>query len=99
MRAIENRQSFIRVANTGISGFVDPRGRYHETTGLFEEDVRTHEIVLNPRPTLYDRAGDVAPYAAMLILIAAVVAGGRKEPENERPQEPPPRPPDVGGVP
>ncbi|HSO20754.1 MAG TPA: apolipoprotein N-acyltransferase, partial [Desulfosarcina sp.] len=35
-RAVENRRSLVRCANTGISGFVDPAGRVVAKTGLFE---------------------------------------------------------------
>ncbi len=57
-RAIENRTSFVRVANTGISGFVDRRGRYHGLTPLFEEAVRVFDLERAGPPTVYDRIGD-----------------------------------------
>jgi apolipoprotein N-acyltransferase len=59
LRAIEGRTSFIRAANTGISGFVDPRGRYHEMTGLFVEGVAVYDLPVVRGGSVYSRAGDV----------------------------------------
>ena len=73
MRAIENRTGFVRVANTGISGFVDPRGRYHKRTQLFEKTVEVWDVPVTDRRTLYDRTGDLVAWLAVAGLIAAVV--------------------------
>lgn len=74
LRAIENRTAFVRVANTGISGFVDRRGRYHDRTALFERAVEVHEVERNARRTVYDRVGDLVAWLAVAGLAAAVVA-------------------------
>lgn len=73
LRAIENRTAFVRVANTGISGFVDSRGRYHRRTALFEEAVEVHEVGRSSRLTVYNRIGDLVAWLAIGGLIAAVV--------------------------
>ena len=49
LRAVENRRSVARAANTGISGFIDPLGKCHDTTGLF-----TDQAVVRCLPTLND---------------------------------------------
>lgn len=99
LRAIENRSAFVRAANTGISGFVDPLGRYHETTRLFEEAVRTWDVPLTSERTVYDRAGDVAAWAALLMLAAATVAAAaRREARHAPADDPSAQPPDVGAV-
>lgn len=36
LRAVENRRSLVRAANTGISGFVDPVGRVMDKSPIFE---------------------------------------------------------------
>ncbi len=72
LRAIENRTEFVRVANTGISGFVDRKGRYHERTRLFEEAFAAHDVQLGAAPTIYDRTGDVTVAAAAVALAAAL---------------------------
>jgi len=73
LRAIENRTEFVRVANTGISGFVDRRGRYHHETPLFEEGVAIRDVTLATAPTLYDRTGDLVLWLSMLALAASAL--------------------------
>ena len=78
LRAIENRSAFVRVANSGISVFVDPLGRDHLRTKLEEETVRTMEVPLTDVRTLYDRAGDVVAYAAIAMFVAAAAISWRR---------------------
>jgi len=59
LRAIESRTDIVRVANTGISGFVDRRGRYHQLTPLFEPAVEVRDVQRSTTRTLYDRIGDL----------------------------------------
>ncbi len=73
LRAIESRTSFVRVANTGISGFVDSRGRYHQQTGLFETAVEVRDVHLSKRLTIYDRVGDLVAWVAIAALGVAIV--------------------------
>jgi apolipoprotein N-acyltransferase len=60
-RAVENRRSVARSANTGISGFVDPTGRIVDQTPLFEEAVLTRVVPLLKEKTIYTRWGDWFP--------------------------------------
>jgi apolipoprotein N-acyltransferase len=76
LRAIENRTSFVRVANSGISAFFDPLGRDIAWTDLNVEDVRVAELPLAGEPTVYDRIGDWAAWLAAGTLGAACVAAG-----------------------
>jgi apolipoprotein N-acyltransferase len=80
LRAIENRSSFVRVANSGISMFVDPLGRDVERTELEVEAVRVAELPLAGSRTLYDRIGDVPAWAALAAFAAAAVTGWRRTP-------------------
>lgn len=93
LRAIENRTAVVRCANTGISGFIDPKGRYHERTALFEEDVRVMDVPLSGRRTVYDRAGDLVVALAMAAGGFAVLVGRARERraglEASAPQEDP----------
>ena len=78
LRAIENRTSFVRVANSGISMFVDPLGRDYERTELEVEDVRTHDVAIVDERTVYDRVGNVVAWAAIATLAAAGFVGWRR---------------------
>ncbi|GMV05423.1 MAG: hypothetical protein AMXMBFR53_17020 [Gemmatimonadota bacterium] len=81
MRAIENRMGVARAANTGISLFVDPVGRVHDATPLFQADVRVGEVTTTPVLTAYTRYGDVvgngSAAAALLVLLGSWWVGRR----------------------
>jgi apolipoprotein N-acyltransferase len=79
LRAIENRSSFVRVANTGISMFVDPLGRDAERTELLTQDVRVSDVALTAGLTVYDRMGDVPAWAAIATFVAAAFVGWRRQ--------------------
>ncbi len=74
-RAVENRRSLVRAANTGISGFVDPAGRVVEASSLFTDAVMTRTVSLLDKAAIYTRFGDVFAYlclaAALLLLLVA----------------------------
>ena len=77
-RAVENRKSLVRAANTGISGFVDPTGKVPVESGLFEEAVLTRDVPVMKETSLYTRFGDLfaqACAAASLALVLAAVCG------------------------
>lgn len=82
LRAIENRSAFVRVANTGFSGFVDPLGRYHAATRLFEAAVEVMAVPRTTVRTVYDRIGDWPAWAAWATLGIAVLAASRKPGEE-----------------
>jgi apolipoprotein N-acyltransferase len=77
LRAIENRSAFVRVANTGISGFVDTLGRYHQLTPLFDSAVEVRSIQRTSGRTVYSRLGDAIIWPVLLGLLCAVVAARR----------------------
>jgi apolipoprotein N-acyltransferase len=79
LRAIENRSSFVRAANTGISMMVDPLGRDLERTPLNVEEVRVHDLPLTRGRTVYDRVGDVTAWAALTVLVMASLTAWRRE--------------------
>ncbi len=57
-RAIENRVSIIRCANTGISGFIDPVGRVLEKAPLGTRRDLIHWIPVRQDLTFYSRHGE-----------------------------------------
>jgi len=57
IRTVENRVPMARCANTGISAFIDSRGRIHQPTGLFEEATIVGTVKLGHGKTIYRRYG------------------------------------------
>lgn len=57
-RAIEHGYPVARVANSGISAFIDQYGHYSEKTSLFTDRVLISSIPLRHRDTLYFNIGD-----------------------------------------
>lgn len=84
MRAIENRCAFIRAANTGISGFVDPLGRYHGRTRLFVPAVEVHDVPITDVRTVYDRIGDAVAWLAIAGLGVTVIVARRSRRSRRR---------------
>jgi apolipoprotein N-acyltransferase len=71
-RAVENRRSIIRSANTGISGFIDPSGRVIAATPLFKDATITRSVPVIEETTLYSRFGDLFAMACLGITLVAV---------------------------
>lgn len=85
-RAIENRVSIVRAANTGFSGFIGRDGRILERTELFTEAVRTASINWTRWKTLYTEWGDLFAQVCfgltVLLLGYAAVFRRRKHERN-----------------
>jgi apolipoprotein N-acyltransferase len=58
-RAVENRVFIARAANTGITGFIDPRGKILKQGGIFTEEAMTGTIRLSNQKTFYTLYGDI----------------------------------------
>jgi apolipoprotein N-acyltransferase len=81
-RAVENRRSLVRSANTGISGFVDPVGRVMDQSALFEDAVLTENVPIYHEVSLYTRFGDFFAIACTLfsvILVFGVIIEQKKQ--------------------
>ena len=59
IRAIENRVSIARSANTGISMIIDPWGRVDERLPLNSRGTITNQVFYNLTPPFYVRHGDI----------------------------------------
>ncbi|MBW2014986.1 MAG: hypothetical protein JRI69_14610 [Deltaproteobacteria bacterium] len=70
-RAVENRRSIIRSANTGISGFIDPCGRVIAATPIFEDAAITRSMPIIEETTLYSRFGDLFTMACLGLTMVA----------------------------
>ncbi|MCX5679677.1 MAG: apolipoprotein N-acyltransferase, partial [Candidatus Omnitrophica bacterium] len=73
-RAVENRVNVVRAANTGLSCFIDQKGRVNavvESGGrsLFMDGFKTYDIILTPTRTFYTAYGDVFTYICILYVL------------------------------
>jgi apolipoprotein N-acyltransferase len=73
-RAVENRRSLARAANTGISGFIDPAGRILESTELLQDAVATQVLPLLKEKSIYTKVGDLFAQACLGVAILILVA-------------------------
>jgi len=81
-RAIENRKPVIRAANTGISGFIDSKGRIISKTELFQKVVLTCDIKTNDTKSFYTKYGDLFSYLCIvlsIVLLASYFGSSRKK--------------------
>ena len=72
-RAIENRVSIARSANTGISCFIDLTGRIYDSTKLEEKTTIFSELAINKSLTLYTRYGDWIGILSSIVTIPLVI--------------------------
>ena len=79
LRAIENRRSIARSANTGISAFISQRGDILQPTKFWEQDVITTKLQANTKSTFYTSHGDylgrTAVWLSVLVFLSAWVKG------------------------
>lgn len=73
LRAVETRRSVARSANTGISGFITPRGDVVSTLGWDKRGVLSAELPLNDSQTLYVRSGDAICRIAEMLLALGIL--------------------------
>lgn len=57
-RAIENAYPAARLANSGVSAFIDQYGHYDMNTEIFTDRVIQRKVPLKTRDTLYSKIGD-----------------------------------------
>lgn len=85
-RAVENRVTVVRAANTGLSCWIDPVGRVRDTVKdkgdeLFVTGVRTWPIVLGPEArTFYNVWGDV--FVALCLALFVLIYPLYRNPHN-----------------
>jgi apolipoprotein N-acyltransferase len=75
-RAVENRVFVARAANTGITGFIDPKGKIVKQGGIFTEEAMNGMIRLSGQKTFYTLYGDIFAWGcsgfAVLLLAYAL---------------------------
>jgi apolipoprotein N-acyltransferase len=77
-RAVENRVSVVRCANTGVSCFINPNGRIigkvkKDNKDIFVRGFLTKEIPLSKKKTFYTIYGDIFSYLCMIVTIATIL--------------------------
>lgn len=79
-RAVENKRSLIRAANTGISGFVDPMGHVIEKSSLFTEATLMAQVPMLELSTVFNRQGfRFGAFCAMGLVLLLLVRGRRQD--------------------
>jgi apolipoprotein N-acyltransferase len=79
-RAVESRRTVARAANTGISGFIDPKGEILETTALFTDQTLTRQVPALNRISFYTQYGDIFAISSIVaICLAFMLKGIRKK--------------------
>jgi apolipoprotein N-acyltransferase len=88
-RAVENRRAVVRSANTGISEFIDPYGRYiGEPTRLDERTTLTAYVPISREATFYTEHGNwVAHISEAVSAIAILSALFLKFKTKDRPRK------------
>jgi apolipoprotein N-acyltransferase len=72
-RAIENRISIARCANTGVTMTIDPFGRIRQQTPIFEEAVLADALPLRQEITFFSRHGNVFAQAVSVVVVGLVM--------------------------
>jgi apolipoprotein N-acyltransferase len=73
LRAIENRIGIVRAANTGISTYVDPLGRFHGETKLETSANHTYQVETSAVVTPFVRLGDWIGTASLVASVGLLV--------------------------
>ncbi|MAE70558.1 MAG: apolipoprotein N-acyltransferase [Gemmatimonadetes bacterium] len=85
LRAVETGLPVARCANTGISGFVDPWGRYSVRIELDERGTRVATLPAVESDTLYSRWGEIVGFPSGLLFVALALGellGRRRKGSN-----------------
>jgi len=81
-RAVENRVPLVRAANTGITAFIDSRGRIPQKTKLFEEAFLRGDVRMGTDRTIYSRIGDVFALICLFLSLVVTALGFRTAPNR-----------------
>ncbi len=81
-RSVENSRSIARCANSGVSAFIDSRGRVKSVLGPLEKGVLTDTVSFSDETTIYTVLGDV--FLPCLIALWVILWGRRKKNAREK---------------
>ena len=74
LRAIETRRDIARCGNTGISAFIDQKGRILQRTAWWEPAVLKGTVNLSSRETFFVRAGDIVGRLSVFLFVLLFAA-------------------------
>jgi apolipoprotein N-acyltransferase len=78
LRAIEELRWVARAANTGISGFIDPKGNEVAKSSWWVEDALVQNVELRSDETFYAQNGDLVAKVALAVLVINLVVWIRR---------------------
>ena len=78
-RAVENRRSLARAANTGISGFISPTGDILITSSLYKEKFLAEKLPCLKIKTVYTRYGDLFALICLIAIPVIFMINKRKQ--------------------
>jgi apolipoprotein N-acyltransferase len=73
VRAIEHRRPIARAANTGISAFINPRGKILEQSEYGEEAILEGQLIPGEKITFYSRWGDLIGRLSLFVMIVLLM--------------------------
>src|SRR5207249_1902553 len=85
LRAVENGRWVVHAAVSGISAFIDPEGRVHRPTRLFQLVTDRFTIRESSARTLYTRLGDWFPWASGALVLGLILVPRRRVRGSRRP--------------
>ena len=86
MRAIEDGRWIVHGAVSGISAFIDPRGRVYDETALFAPGVIRHTIRASTDRTWSVRLGDALPIVSLVIFLGLALLPRGRGGQRPRPE-------------
>ena len=87
-RAVENDRPVLRVTNTGITAYINERGRVSDETSGFQTDARTWTVRRTARPkTFYTQHGDIFALACALVSILIFGATFKRSAEYQNTED------------
>ncbi len=69
IRAVENRKSVARCTNGGLSTFINPSGKFYNTTTLHSNDMSVAEVGINDDITIFTKYPEAFHYLCLIIII------------------------------
>ncbi len=73
LRAVENKKTLIRAANTGISGYIDPVGRVLESSSIYQEKVLVQKVPVLKTKTFYTKYGDIFALSCLVLTFCSLI--------------------------